>query len=449
MAKYRVPERISEQDFVTKTKASFIPGNHLSGVKAYGGTDGLLLETYSLRTVGHILATSQVPGSAGNQVNVINYTEEPLVCLDKYNRVHVIPPCPPEYDGHLPHRGVLIEVVSSKAVQHGNTATRAYKRYQQVPSLQDSDISKYYYENPRSSDTQKQQSNQIHQFLIGDFNEVINELGGAIYDPHSDMVLMTIQVAEDYDLPLVIHPNTSVETLIALGLDITIQQAITHQIYVNGMDSNNIFINIGGDVTRIPNCHNPNEPTGIFIRKRALARGGKVKDISCDHYAFGDPSCPLHLFDSAAAAKTYGNPDKAVELEIQKSKLETEHTKTKLAEATQALNLEKTRNDQILEQARIENEKRKNEDQFLKDKEMTEAKHQEQIRITEMNRQKAIAEEEKIRKAREEAEFTHKAKMEEQIRGHRARMMELGGKLLVAVIGIATTAITLYKLKTA
>lgn len=422
MTTFHIPERLSSQD-VLRGRACFIPDAYRAA-GSNNKSSKSILETFDFRIVGQVVADSQLNGCAASQVNVINYTEDFIVSLDKWNRVTIIPPVPETGYGRQRYDGcIFIEVVNSKAYQTADIGARIYKRYRNVPLLHKGDIGSYYYKEPTREESPKFQGNQIHQFSIADGISQMNEHGGSFYCPNTDLVFMTMEAAESGDL--VLHPNTDVTTLAELGLDEECCRVITHQISVNNMKSAASFVNIGGDVISIPNTRDPNQPTGITIRRLENRRGTKMKLIFSGQYEFDDPSCPIHVFDSENAAITNGNPDKTVELEIVKTKLLTEKAKAVNARDSQEFAQTKVQNDKVLEEERLKSE------QETARKAQATRDAQEKAR-----RAQAQAEQEKAEQARKENK-----------QSHRSRMLEIGGKIVLALAGIATAALSIYRLK--
>lgn len=422
MPSFHIPERLDSTSLL-RGKACFIPDSYRRE-NTYHRSSRDILDTFEFRVVGQVVADSQLYGSSAAQVNVINYTDSNIVSLDKWNRVNIIPPCLNDANGKRLHDGaIFIEIVNSKALQSADLGARIYKRYRSLNVLHKGEIGSYFYKDPNHEEAPKWQGNQIHQFSIGEAIEQLNDLGGSFYCPNSDLVFMTMEAAETGEL--VLHPNTDVATLAELGIEEECCRVITHQISVNNMRSKEAWVNIAGDVVNLPNSRDPNKPTGVFIRRLENRRGVKIREIISEYFAFDDPNCPLNIFDSETAAITNGHPDKAVELEIVKTKLLTEKAKSDNARENQDFQQKKIENDKIIEDERLK----------------TEAAQAKAARDAADAQAKARAAQAKV----DEEKAEHARKENKQT--HRSRMLEIAGKIALAVAGIVTAGLSIYRLK--
>lgn len=423
MSSIHIPIRLEKTTAVNA--ASFYPDsmmryqNHKVGSKS----SQAILETFGFRSVGSVVADTQVSGAAISQINVINYTGQAIVCLDSFNRVQVIPPSLDNNYGNEHYKdSVFIELVSSRAVQYADLGVEIWRRYAELGTHSGNQVSDYYYTDHRHGEAPKYQGNNIHQFMI---EEAINELvehGGSFYHPETDLVFMTLETASQGDI--VVHPRTDSTFLSKKDFDSANDKTITHQIRVNYHRSNASYVNIGGDVMEVPNLKNPNIDEGIYLCRYITRAGAKTKKVHEQHYAFNDPACPLNLFDSEEAARTNGHPDKLLDLEIVKSKREVEIMKVDLLMAQSALAKEKTENERLLE-----------EDRLTKEKHANELKQKEAVRLHQVTMKKQAAEEEKLNQAKDENKTSH-----------RQRMLEIGGKIILAVAGVFTSLLTIYRL---
>lgn len=383
-----------------------------------------LIDSFGLRNIGHVVADHIHQGCSSDQRNVINYTGQPIVCLDNFNRVQIIPPCVdlPEGYGHL-EGTIFIELVQGKALQNADVGARIWRRYAELGTHAGNQVSDYYYTLPRNEEAPKYVGNNIQQLVLKNALQLFEDNDGSFYHPETDLVFMTLDVAEHGDI--VVHPRTDSTFLSKKDFDNANDRTITHQIQVNNKRSSAAYVNIGGDVFEVPNLKNPNLKDGVYIR-RFITRAGSRSRLEMEkHFDFKDPACPLIIFDSEDSALTNGQPDKLFELSIARTKRETEEMKAKLAKTTTELAMQKADNDKLIEA-----------DRLLKEKHMNELKQLEAKRIHEVNIKKAKVEEEKTTQAREE-----------NTSSHRMRMLEIGGKIILAVAGIVTTFLSLYRLK--
>lgn len=423
MSTIHIPERLENNPEDSKA-FSFYPDSlaRMSNVGSQVKSAMQILDTCSFKHVGQVAADTILSGSAVMQTNVINYTGFPIVCLDSLNRVQIIPPAD-DLNSERYAGCILFELVSGKALQHADEAALIWKRYSEVGTHNGNGVSNYYYQPHGLDEAPKYQGSNIHQFLVRDAIVALNEHDGSFYHPETDLVIMTTTAASTGDL--VVHPRTDSTYLSKKDFDNANDKTITHQIRVNNRRSNATYVNIGGDVVEVPNLKNPNLEEGVYLRRFICRGGSRSKLISEEHYGFKDPRCPLNLFDSEDAAMTNGHPDKLLDLNIAKTKRETEMLKAELTKTTNLLSQEKMENDRLIENDRVS-----------KEKQINEMKQKEALRQHKVAMERSAVEEEKASQVRDENKTSH-----------RMRMLEIGGKIILAVAGIVTTCISLYRLK--
>lgn len=335
MPTYRFPEKMRPEESHLQS-GSTIPA-------AWGGGNQTpTIDHLILHDVTKSLLRAQCNSAQILSINVINYTDVPIVCLDRNNNVLTILPQTeqiynPHYgynqlnDNYLRFKGsIVVEMVQTRNVRGVNVDDAMYQKYKRLHELQYNEVGRYHYSDINDYDTVKRDcSNQIHQYVINDAIKVLERHNDAMYLEACNVVFMLSDCPD-----LIIHPETPESVLLAMDKTVVDERdSVTHQMYIVDSDGlyTNCFANLSGSVTKVPVRRDTREPPGIYL-KRSHRVGRAQKVVDTEFYKLDDPNCPIRIFSSYQEAQAYGDPEKMVELKQLYAKLSLAEQSVKQAQ---------------------------------------------------------------------------------------------------------------------
>lgn len=339
MSLYRFPDSIEPGQYHLTT------GSSVPSIWTGTTNDSPMIGHMHLHDSTRNALRAQHNGAIGVSVTVINYTNDPIIYLDRNNNVMTIMPqinrgvdafgssiVP---DAYAKYQGtIVIEIVQTRNLRDINQQDYRFQQYKKIRELQTNEMSRYHYSDLSEIDhIPRDVSNQVYQYIIPNAQQLINEKQDAFYIEAANIVIMGNNVRE-----LVLHPDTPTSVLLELDKSIPHERSIMqHNLFVVDPECiySNCYINIGGSVIRLPVRRDARDAPGVYVATNAYDKGIKVK-TEIKHYALSDETSPIRLFHTPKDAATYGNPDKLIELEQLKQKLKL----SEKAVTQQALQLE-------------------------------------------------------------------------------------------------------------
>lgn len=335
MTKLLIPDIVSTSHFKTvsyraRPYQGRLTADYLSGVTA--------------SDISKSLMQYQGQGVIANITTVVNYSDSPLIVIDKNNIARLVPPL--RDNVRLSESGtVRIEIVRTRNVEGCNgdlDLHETYAKYLKNPE----DIERTeFYKPETNSECCVTRKNHLITYIFTDIKAAINTYGGYFYHKESDLVIVGVTTN---GLP--IHPSTSYKERLKHSDNKASCDMFSLNIYLNDPLNTygRAYVNIAGIVQEIPVTRNTGDKPEIFIGKNMVDKTIPTKIVYA-HYPLDDENVPIKVYHTAEDAATYGNPEKIVDLEIQRLKAEAVRLKAEL-------DVERGKNAKILEQENLATE---------------------------------------------------------------------------------------------
>lgn len=334
MAKLLIPEIVASNHFKT---ISYRARPHMGRLTAD------YLSSITATEISKTLFQYQGHGSVTNMVTIANFSDSSILVIDKNNIARLIPPNRDNIS-LSEHGTVRVEIVRTRHLYPGDGDISIHETYSKQLTNHD-DVERTEFYKPDTDGSLVTTKNHLTTFIFTDIKAVGNCYGGYFYHKESDLVFVTESTS---GLP--VHPSTSYKEKLKHSNPNAECDTFSLNIYLNDPLNNygRAYVNICGIVQEIPVTRNTGDKAEIFIGKNMIDRAIPSK-IVYEHYPLDNDSVPIKVYHTAEDAATHGNPDKLVEIEIQKLKAETVRLKAELDK-------ERAKNAIVLEQENLATE---------------------------------------------------------------------------------------------
>ena len=436
MQRYKIPDSLDKSRFIVKSvNVNVSTYGHLTPVP-----EGFKI----MEATRQVLSIRQ--GGYGFQfTNIGNYTNSPIVVLDQYNRVQLIPPA---YIEHRDQMGLMncisIEMINGRAATNIGATDTAFKCYQSESLLRKGTTTDNYYKEDLSI-IKREDTNHLQQIIITDVEDVLSQYDGAFYIREADLVIFSLDAKKVF-----VHPSTPTETLVELDKSLGEEDSVSVELFLNDPEHHydRGFVNLAGKVTEVPIHRKPTEDKGIFYRQCKINKNRKRIGELVRH-ELEDETCPIKVYKSRVEAEHHGSVDKEVaslkakaevlrnETELVKSQTEQVKSQTEQVKSQTAQITAETTNEQT-EQKRRDFERESMEKEFAHRTKVAEE-------ALAQARAKAEAELKKLQAEREKLKAENERKLEKA--SFARKMLVEGAKLAATILTTVASVVAFMKLR--
>lgn len=259
------------------------------------------------------LLGSPYTGNILDAVIITNYTDQPIVLIDRDNRARTIQPSELTHSGEVEFmNAVVIEKITVKQQRLNNSKDEAFHRYSKIRQLLRRSTVRGFYEGYGVVDN-PEDYHFLDQAVINNVEYHLTNNGGAVY-----LEAMGYVIAHpDTQNVTFLHPHTDSITKMELCPTAANESSAFLELIINDTEHlyEKVFVNLAGQVMEIPVQRNPLLENGIHYVTGVLDNF-RNKDKSSHYFQFGDKLCPIKIFGSKSEAETMGDVSTIAEQEI-------------------------------------------------------------------------------------------------------------------------------------
>lgn len=147
----------------------------------------------------------------------------------------------------------------------------------------------------------------------------IHSLGGVLYIVEHDIIVSSVSDGEQYT-----HPYSDTATrfqYIAAETDPSVSDSLNYSMYLVSNDGavRDKYVNIMGDVYRIPSIRNLSKREGIYVCNSGTIHATHARAVPVSRfYTFDDAKEVLRLYDDPETARVHGDEQNALKIELEK-----------------------------------------------------------------------------------------------------------------------------------